>query len=276
MSWPLCSPASRGSCTSRALGDSVLRSDRRIAGVGACDQLSGDPHSLSRDALRRRDGGASGGAASSEFPCPDVGRAAWSPSRGWIALALVVFATWRPARVMLGVSVRRRDDRAVFAQRRRHRRNRAQLLSSLPYLAATIVVLVIISARRRHDPSTIRRCRSAGRIVPIDDHPGETQRSSQDNRAGTAALPAAAAATRPRSRRNPLKVGFVYVSPIGDAGWTYPARPGTQGDGEGARRRRCRRSVVRERARRARRRRARDPRVRGGGSSSSSRRRSAT
>jgi hypothetical protein len=34
--------------------------------------------------------------------------------RGWIALALTAFATWRPARVLLGAAVRRRDHRAVL------------------------------------------------------------------------------------------------------------------------------------------------------------------
>ena len=41
---------------------------------------------------------------------------------------------------------------------------------------------------------------------------------------GTVAAQAPAAAA-------PVKVCFVYMSPIGDAGWTYPARPGPQGDG---------------------------------------------
>lgn len=73
--------------------------------------------------------------------------------RGWIALALVVFATWRPLRVMLGaylfggVLVSQ-----LFVQGSGLRIEvPAQWLSMLPYLA-TIVVLVLIS----RNPATIR------------------------------------------------------------------------------------------------------------------------
>ncbi|MBE7418716.1 MAG: ABC transporter permease [Ideonella sp.] len=72
--------------------------------------------------------------------------------RGWIALALVVFATWRPLRVMLGaylfggVLVSQ-----LFVQGAGLRLEvPAQLLSALPYVA-TIVVLVLIS----RNPATI-------------------------------------------------------------------------------------------------------------------------
>jgi simple sugar transport system permease protein len=63
--------------------------------------------------------------------------------RGWIALALTAFATWRPARVLLGAAVRRRDHRAVLPAG--HGRDGA-LADPVdgPYLA-TIVVLALIS-----------------------------------------------------------------------------------------------------------------------------------
>ncbi|MGQ9369722.1 ABC transporter permease [Azospirillum sp. ST 5-10] len=64
--------------------------------------------------------------------------------RGWIALALVVFATWRPARVLLGAwlfggvtIVQLHVQGLGFAVP-------SQLLSMLPYLA-TVLVLVAIS-----------------------------------------------------------------------------------------------------------------------------------
>ena len=73
--------------------------------------------------------------------------------RGWIALALVVFATWRPLRVMIGaylfggVMITQ-----LFIQGSGLQIDfPSQLLSSLPYWA-TIVVLVIIS----RDANTIR------------------------------------------------------------------------------------------------------------------------
>ena len=93
-----------------------------------------------------------GGAFLSVFYTP-----LWSEGmvagRGWIALALVVFATWRPLRVMLGaylfggVMVSQ-----LFVQGAGLRIEiPAQLLSALPYLA-TIGVLALIS----RNPATIR------------------------------------------------------------------------------------------------------------------------
>jgi ABC-type uncharacterized transport system permease subunit len=71
-----------------------------------------------------------------------------SAGRGWIALALVVFASWRPWRVLAGgylfgaVSIGQLHAQAFGIG------VPSQLLSALPYLA-TIVVLVIISHNRR-------------------------------------------------------------------------------------------------------------------------------
>lgn len=68
--------------------------------------------------------------------------------RGWIALALVVFATWRPLRVMAGaylfgaVLILQFHAQAVGVP------IPSQLLTALPYLA-TIVVLVVISRNRQ-------------------------------------------------------------------------------------------------------------------------------
>ena len=73
--------------------------------------------------------------------------------RGWIALALVVFATWRPARVLLGAYL---FGGVMIAQLFIQGSGASvevpsQLLSALPYLA-TIVVLVLIS----RNPNAIR------------------------------------------------------------------------------------------------------------------------
>ena len=71
-----------------------------------------------------------------------------SAGRGWIALALVVFASWRPWRVLAGgylfgaVTIGQLHAQAFGIGLP------SQLLSALPY-AATIVVLVIISQNRR-------------------------------------------------------------------------------------------------------------------------------
>jgi len=69
--------------------------------------------------------------------------------RGWISLALVVFATWRPLRVMVGAYL---FGGAMIAQMFVQGSGVSlnippQFLSALPY-AATIIVLVIISRNR--------------------------------------------------------------------------------------------------------------------------------
>lgn len=64
--------------------------------------------------------------------------------RGWIALALVVFATWRPGRVLLGAFLFGGVTIAQFHVQGFGVDIPAQFLSMLPYLA-TIVVLVLIS-----------------------------------------------------------------------------------------------------------------------------------
>jgi simple sugar transport system permease protein len=76
---------------------------------------------------------------------------AWSEGmtagRGWIAVALVVFATWRPARLLLGaylfggITILQLYIQAWGWQ------IPSQFLTMLPYLA-TILVLVLISANR--------------------------------------------------------------------------------------------------------------------------------
>ena len=71
-----------------------------------------------------------------------------SAGRGWIALALVVFASWRPWRLVAGaylfgaVSIGQLHAQALGIALP------SQLLSALPYLA-TIIVLVLISTNRR-------------------------------------------------------------------------------------------------------------------------------
>lgn len=71
-----------------------------------------------------------------------------SAGRGWIALALVVFASWRPMRVLAGAYLFGAVGIAQLHIQALGFSIPSQLLSSLPYLA-TIVVLVIISQNRR-------------------------------------------------------------------------------------------------------------------------------
>ncbi|WP_119288441.1 ABC transporter permease [Azohydromonas sediminis] len=64
--------------------------------------------------------------------------------RGWIALALTTFATWRPGRVLLGAYLFGGVTMLQFSLQGMGVQVASQLLAMLPYLA-TIVVLALIS-----------------------------------------------------------------------------------------------------------------------------------
>lgn len=80
--------------------------------------------------------------------------------RGWIALALVVFASWRPLRLLAGAYLFGAVTIAQFHAQALGVSVPPQLLSALPYLA-TIVVLVAIARNRRatliHTPAALGR-----------------------------------------------------------------------------------------------------------------------
>lgn len=115
----------------------------------------GSAHALGVHVVRTRYfavlfGGACAGLAGAQLSLVYVPQ--WvenmSAGRGWIALALVVFASWRPWRVLVGaylfgaVTIGQLHAQALgFGLP-------SQFLSALPYIA-TIVVLVIISRNRR-------------------------------------------------------------------------------------------------------------------------------
>ena len=71
--------------------------------------------------------------------------------RGWIALALTTFATWRPARVLLGAYLFGGVTMLQFHLQGQGVQVASQLLAMLPYLA-TVVVLALIS----RNPAWIR------------------------------------------------------------------------------------------------------------------------
>lgn len=78
--------------------------------------------------------------------------------RGWIALALVVFAAWRPGRVLLGaylfggVAILQ-----LHAQSLGLLPVPAQLLSMLPYLATILVLALVAGGRRAAAPAGLGR-----------------------------------------------------------------------------------------------------------------------
>ena len=71
--------------------------------------------------------------------------------KGWIALALTTFATWRPARVLLGAYLFGGVTMLQFHLQGAGVEVPSQILTMLPYLA-TIIVLALIS----HNPRWIR------------------------------------------------------------------------------------------------------------------------
>lgn len=85
--------------------------------------------------------------------------------KGWIALALTTFATWRPARVLLGAYLFGGVTMLQFQLQGQGIQIPSQLLSMLPYLA-TVVVLVLIS----RNPTWIRVNMPASLGKPF--HPG--------------------------------------------------------------------------------------------------------
>lgn len=115
----------------------------------------GSAHALGINVIRTRYlavmfGGACAGLAGAHLSL--VYTPQWvenmTAGRGWIALALVVFASWRPLRVLAGgylfgaVTIGQLHAQALGIG------IPSQLLSGMPYVA-TIVVLIIISHNRR-------------------------------------------------------------------------------------------------------------------------------
>jgi ABC-type uncharacterized transport system permease subunit len=131
------------------------RSGLRLRAVGESPEVA---HSLGQPVTRTRYlavmfGGATsgiGGAYISTALTP-MWVEGMSAGRGWIALALVVFATWKPLRVLLGAYLFGGVTVLQLYAQGFGLSVPSEFLSMLPYLA-TIIVLVIIC----RDPRTIR------------------------------------------------------------------------------------------------------------------------
>ena len=77
--------------------------------------------------------------------------------RGWIALALVVFASWMPSRILVGAIIFGGITIMQLAGQARGWPIASQFLSMLPYLA-TIIALILISARTRISSNAVPAC----------------------------------------------------------------------------------------------------------------------
>jgi ABC-type uncharacterized transport system permease subunit len=130
--------------------DRFLTRSRAGLSVRAIGESPSAAHALGQQVIRTRYlavmfGGAMSGIAGAYLSTAltPMWVEGMSAGRGWIALALVVFATWKPLRVLLGaylfggVTVLQLHAQALGVN------VPSEILSMLPY-AATIVVLVII------------------------------------------------------------------------------------------------------------------------------------
>ena len=118
---------------------------RRQPHLGACARLSGAQDTLAGGAVRRRLRRARRRLSAARLYA--VLHSGMTAGRGWIALALVVFSSWRPRRLVGGaylfgaVTILQLHAQALGLG------IPSQLMSALPYLA-TVIVLVLISRTR--------------------------------------------------------------------------------------------------------------------------------
>ena len=166
--------------------------------------------------------------------------------RGWIAIALVVFAGWRPVRLLAGayffgllgtLELYAKASGAIL-----HRTCcRPRPGRRLPYLA-TVVVLAIISVEQSRRRQRAGLPRQAVRSVSLTTTTTINRRHVMiklNRRHFIAGAGAAATLPLLASRAiaaDPLKVGYIYVGPINDGGWNTAHEAGRQADAEGARR----------------------------------------
>lgn len=127
------------------------RAGLRLRSIG---ENHGSAHSLGLPVLRVRFmavvfGGACAGLAGAYLSL--VYTRFWAPNmtagRGWIAVALVVFAAWRPGWALVGAYIFGTATVLQLHAQAAQFGLPSQFLSAVPYLA-TIVALVILSARR--------------------------------------------------------------------------------------------------------------------------------
>ena len=162
--------------------------------------------------------------------------------RGWIALALVVFASWRPGRAGdRRLSVRRGDDPATACAGLGRRRSLAIdvgiALSRDRHRAGPDFACANRRLRlrpRRWGPCSCRTGRHPKRARRGAAHRGDRPpvgengeiHEKDNSSAAAAALLATGAGLFGASAADKLKVGFIYLGPVGDFGWTYQHDPG--------------------------------------------------
>jgi hypothetical protein len=157
--------------------------------------------------------------------------------RGWIALALVVFASWRPLRTLVGAYLFGAVSILGFVVQSMGLGIPSQFLSALPYLV-TIVALVIISGNKRLTQANTPACLAQSFVPdgeatgPASGRQGQFEQVPQnelnnretkheeiidDSRTGSGC----AGFGGDRFLADKYKACWVYVGPVGDGGYTY-------------------------------------------------------
>ncbi len=139
----------------------VLRRTRLGSAVRACGSAPSAADASGLSVVRLRYGatvygGMLAGLGGAYFSC--VYSRVWSDNltagRGWIALALVIFASWRPLLLLPGAILFGAVDAMNFQLQARGVQVSADLLGMLPYVA-TLVALVLLVGRRRGNDSAM-------------------------------------------------------------------------------------------------------------------------
>ena len=118
---------------------------RREPHLGPCARAAGLARALLGHPVRRRLRGP-GGCLSRRSSIHASGRPGMTAGRGWIALALVVFAAWRPGWVLVGAYIFGAATVLQLHAQAAQFGVPSQLLSAVPYLA-TILALLLLSLR---------------------------------------------------------------------------------------------------------------------------------
>ncbi len=156
--------------------------------------------------------------------------------RGWIAVALVVFATWRPGRALLGAYLFGGVTTIQLFAQGAGVPVPPELMSAAPYIA-TILVLVLISRDvnliRLNVPASLGKpfhaeCLKGNRNNQMNHAKGRetamydiSRRRFVKGAAAGAALSAAGGARALLAANEVLKVGIIHQGAISDTGWEY-------------------------------------------------------
>lgn len=172
--------------------------------------------------MRSLFGGACAGLAGSYLSLAYTGfwSANMTASKGWIAILLVVFVAWRPGRLIIGAYIFGAASVLQLHAQAAQFGIPSQLLTSVPYVV-TIVALVILAWRYERLFSYVRCSLPSRFAIRKRNTTMITRRRTLATAtlAGACALTLAAGSASAQGEK--LKVGFIYVGPVGDFGYSF-------------------------------------------------------